>query len=394
MRRKEIYSKSHPTPKLVEEDAGLFHKKMNIAHSLSKVAIEGQRFLDGDENARKALVASARELVAVAEDPVESLLWNIWALPTRNVAARIAVDLKIFETAVVDDGRPKTITDLAAPTGASPSLVKRIARICASMRMILEKQPELYEPNNLTRLLAQKEYAAAIIFCFDCTQLSFAQLPAYLKSTKFQNPENTLDGPFQLAHNCGQAFGWLMEHPNVFQAFHLYANMLWIHRPSWLDMYSVRGKLVHELIDGEASSFVDVGGGTGQILQDFQVRVPEYTGRLILQDRPETVKGAHAYFMRYILHDWPDEQCRAILGHLKDVMTPHYSRILINDCVLADKEAAWQHVSLDLFMMAQTSAQERTESEWRSLIGSCGLKVVHVYNKGEGNEGLIEVSLE
>jgi hypothetical protein len=45
-------------------------------------------------------------------------------------------------------------------------------------------------------------------------------------------------------------------------------------------------------------------------------------------------------------------------------------------------------------MMALASAQERTESEWRDLIESCGLKISGIYNKGQGNEGLIEVVLE
>jgi SAM-dependent methyltransferase len=334
------------------------------------------------------------------------------------------VELKIFETIVQDGGRPKTATELAAPTGASEALVKRVARTVASAGMLDEKAPGIYVPNSLTALLAQPEYAAGIIFCFDCTQPSFAQLPRYLRETKFQNPENTINGPFQYAHNFdGHAFGWLMQHPKVFQAFHSYANMLWQHRPSWLDMYPVHEHLVQGLKDGTASALVDVGGGTGQIVKDFQQRIPEYRGALILQERseviaaaketglgkgefsriqlqthdffePQPIKGARAYFMRYILHDWPDEQCRIILGRLKDALEPGYSKILINDCVLADQEAAWQHVSLDLFMMAQTSAQERTESEWRQLIETCGLKVAGIYNKGSGNEGLIEVVLE
>jgi hypothetical protein len=62
--------------------------------------------------------------------------------------------------------------------------------------------------------------------------------------------------------------------------------------------------------------------------------------------------------------------------------------------VIADQKAAWQHLSLDLFMMALVAAQERTESEWRNLIEGCGLKITNIYNKGEGNEGLIEVELE
>ena len=76
------------------------------------------------------------------------------------------MDLKIFETAALNDGRPKTNSELAAPTGASPTLVKRIARTCVSMHMLDEKGPGVYVPNDLTRLLALPEYAAGIIFWF------------------------------------------------------------------------------------------------------------------------------------------------------------------------------------------------------------------------------------
>ncbi|KAF2874397.1 putative O-methyltransferase [Massariosphaeria phaeospora] len=375
--------------------------------------------MDGDPEARQRLVASARALLTAAETPVESLLWNVWAQTTRTVAARIAVDMKIFETAVRDNGSTKTNEELAATTGASPALVKRITRICASMNMLNEQGPGIYAPNDLTRLLAQSEYAAGIIFCFDCTQQSFAQMPAY-RSTKFQNPE--FDGPFQYGNKWeGHAFGWLAQHPDVFH-FHGYVHALRSHRPSWTEMYPVKEHLIDGLkAEGDASALVDIGGGTGQILQDFSTAFPGYTGRLVLQEllevigaatamgvaegkrielqvhnffEPQPIQGARAYFMRSVLHDWPDEQCRTILGRLKDVMEPGYSRILIDDCVVADEQAAWQHMSLDLFMMALAASQERTEREWYRLIESCGLKIAAIYNKGEGNEGLIEVVLE
>lgn len=48
---------------------------------------------------------------------------------------------------------------------------------------------------------------------------------------------------------------------------------------------------------------------------------------------------------------------------------------------------------MDIFMMNQVSSRERTEREWRELIGSCGLEVTGIYNKGDGNEGLIEAIL-
>lgn len=61
---------------------------------------------------------------------------------------------------------------------------------------------------------------------------------------------------------------------------------------------------------------------------------------------------------------------------------------------MADEKATWQHVALDIFMIAQLSAQERTESEWHALVESCGLKIAGIYNKGEGNEGVVEIVAE
>jgi hypothetical protein len=113
-------------------------------------------------------------------------------------------------------------------------------------------------------------------------------------------------------------------------------------------------------LDGDASTLIDVGGGVGQNLQDFTQDVPQYKGQLVLQElpgvigaakaagvgddqrielqehdffTPQPIRGARAYFLRSVLHDWPDEQCRQILGNLKDVMTPGYSKILLSECV-------------------------------------------------------------
>lgn len=53
----------------------------NVARILSQLASEGDEFLNGNsEKARLKLVDYARELVFAASSPVETLLWNIWAL--------------------------------------------------------------------------------------------------------------------------------------------------------------------------------------------------------------------------------------------------------------------------------------------------------------------------
>ena len=63
-----------------------------ITQALQKVQADGQNLTNGDPSARANLVASARKLLTAAETPVESLLWQVWALPTRTVAARTAIE--------------------------------------------------------------------------------------------------------------------------------------------------------------------------------------------------------------------------------------------------------------------------------------------------------------
>jgi hypothetical protein len=55
-------------------------QKERIQDAIDQVAMKGKDFHKGVPAARESLIASARELLAVAESPLKTLLWNIWAL--------------------------------------------------------------------------------------------------------------------------------------------------------------------------------------------------------------------------------------------------------------------------------------------------------------------------
>lgn len=66
-------------------------------------------------------------------------------------------------------------------------------------------------------------------------------------------------------------------------------------RLGWMDrgLYPVEENLANGVSKEEdAVLLVDVGGGTGQNLQDFRGKYPRLRGRLILQDKPEVIKTA------------------------------------------------------------------------------------------------------
>lgn len=78
------------------------------------------------------------------------------------------------------------------------------------------------------------------------------------------------------------------------------------------------------------------------------------------------------------MHDWPDDRCIIILDHIIKVMDKD-SVILIDDMVLPNQGAHWRATQLDLTMMAELAAMERTEKQWYSMLDAAGLKVRQIY---------------
>lgn len=107
----------------------------------------------------------------------------------------------------------------------------------------------------------------------------------------------------------------------------------------------------------------------------------------------QPVKGARAYYMHSCLHDWPDDVCQTILAQVTKAMKPGYSKFLINENVIPSTEANWQTSGLDLMMMSLFSSKERTLKDWTRLLEGGGLRIVNVWEHGEGVEALIECEL-
>ena len=153
--------------------------------------------------------------------------------------------------------------------------------------------------------------------------------------------------------------------------------------------------------DENAPLLVDVGGGLGFDVSEFHDRFLNLRGQLILQDlpaaidnvkdlssdikvmkydffTPQPIKGARAYYLRQILHDWPDKQSRQILEIIRDAMSPE-SVLLINENDMPAENAALYSANIDLSMMALFSSLERTQAQWVELVESAGFDVVKVW---------------
>lgn len=103
--------------------------------------------------------------------------------------------------------------------------------------------------------------------------------------------------------------------------------------------------------------------------------------------------GSRAYYMHSVLHDWPDDVCRNILVRVTKAMIPGYSRLLINENVIPATGADWQATAEDIMVMITSSALERTQAHWQSLLESAGLKIHNIWSVEGGLESIIECEL-
>lgn len=194
-------------------------------------------------------------------------------------------------------------------------------------------------------------------------------------------------------------------------------------KANWYDpgFYPVAERLI-EGFDSPSSDvlLVDVGGGRGHDVSSFTAQHPTHPGRVILQDRepviagvlestdstsrpfeaqahdfftPQPVRGARAYSLHSILHDWSDEDGVKILQNLVPALQKGYSRVLLNEIVVSEERPTLAATNMDLMMLAHFAVRERTEKEWREILGLAGLRVVRVYTYPGVAESLIEAEL-
>lgn len=92
------------------------------------------------------------------------------------------------------------------------------------------------------------------------------------------------------------------------------------------------------------------------------------------------MKGARVYYMRGVLHDWPDAEAVKILRQLKPAMDRSTSKLLVHDHVLSEDYCHNpQTTAYDLTMMVKIAGLERSEAMWRSLMDQAGFRIVKIW---------------
>lgn len=298
-----------------------------------------------------------------------------------HIAAKLGLADKLA------DG-PKSAVELAGPSALHAPSLHRLMRTMASLGLLTEGERLRFSLTKLGEALRSDAPGSArstlLMTGSSWVGSGFANLLHCLQTgrTGFEKAQGM---PF---------FDYLAQHPEDASVF----------SEAMVGLHGAEPPAVAAAYDFSMfETVVDIGGASGNMLAVILGRYPEPRG--VLFDRPHVVvdaeklfkangvagrvtveagdfflsvpSGGDAYVLSHILHDWNDEQCLTILGRCRKAMKPD-GRLLIVEMVLPPGDAPHPGKILDMVMLALIGGQERTETEYASLLHKAGFRLSRV----------------
>ena len=324
---------------------------------------------------------------AIAPTAVPALVQLIQMCAGGWVAAAAYGAAKLGLADHLADG-PRSALELAAATGTHPPALYRFMRTLAGFGILTEQDGQRFALTTLGEALKSDAPGSA-----RATLIAFGG-PAFWRTWEeivysLETGKPAFDKVWGLP-----MFDYLARHPE--EASHFSQAMVGFHGsepPTVAEAYDF----------SRIQTVIDIGGATGNMLAALLSRHPLLRG--VLYDLPHVVgdapallqargvgsrvtietgsffervpAGGDAYLLSHIIHDWSEEQCLTILGHCRAAMRPD-GRLLIVETVLPEGDVPHQGKLQDLVMLMFPGGQERTESEYRELLGKAGFRLNRV----------------
>ena len=283
---------------------------------------------------------------------------------------------------------PLPATELAKRSGLNPLSVTRGLRALAAFGAFQEVSPGVFSNTAVSDLYRDRQGSLrnAVLFWGDEHLLKSAAALGHSMET----------GESSFCHVFGESFwDWTRRHPSQNEMFNR-------------ALAALRSD-EHQQIAGAynwtgVSTVVDVGGGAGSLLAATLEKHPGIRGVLVEQpevlpdadrllskrsvrDRCEFVGGSffnaipaagEVWTLCQVLHDWPDEECRAILGRCRDAIRDT-DRLLVIEMLTVPCEPNPGLAMLDMMMLLYFGeARQRTVAEYEALFSAARFELTRV----------------
>ncbi|KAL0952726.1 hypothetical protein HGRIS_006959 [Hohenbuehelia grisea] len=328
--------------------------------------------------AANIISAASLQLAAIMTPPPISM-YSVIGGPFNAAALRVCLESHVTE--ILREGGPRGLTpeQIAAINGQDPKKLGRYLRTLATHHIYREVEPNVFTNNRLSSTLDTLKPVKDILS--DPSKKNenthgFAALAGHHLDETFKAASysweaslgiseadwtDTSKTPFNTAYKTSETFWKYLERPE--EAFR--------QRRFGLGMQGVQAlqppEAIHTAFDWKSldkkSVVVDVGGGVGTsvlnlvnryshinfVVQDLP-GVIEDAKKVWAEKNPEAIKDgrvkleAHdffasqthqpaVFFMKQILHDWPDHACAKILTQLRNAAGPDTKLVLMDSII-------------------------------------------------------------
>ncbi len=288
---------------------------------------------------------------------------------------------------------PRPSDDIARDAGVHAPSLYRVLRMLASVGLFAEAPGGLFGLTPVSRLMRSDEPGSLRNMCI--MQLDHWQAVSYVELA-----HSIQTGGDAVSHAFGKtAFELLKSMPESLQIFQL--------AMTDFSRMSIEAILPVSKFSS-LRRLADVGGGHGTVLGRILEHYPSLNG--VLYDLPEVTAGApasgsfdnvggrvtiesgsffervpfgcDAYLMKHIVHDWGDDQCRQILGHMRAELSkaaPANGRVYLIEMIAPEGPEPSPAKMLDIEMLVATiGGKERTAAEFAELFRSTGFELVSI----------------
>ena len=313
------------------------------------------------------------------------------------VSQAIYVVAKLGIADLLKDGS-KSCEELAKATGTHTQSLSRVMRALASVGVFIEIDAGRFGLTPLAGPLQTGVHDSMRAWAIMLGEESYRAWGELLYSVKTGEP--AFDHVYEM-----RRFEYLGQHPEAADVFNTAMTALFGR---------VHAAVVKAYPFSGFTKVVDVGGGNGFLITLILKANPQVTGVLfetpaVIQDaknhieaaglaaRCDTVAGdffesipggGDAHLLGHVIQSFDDDRSVTILRNCRRAMAKQGKLLLVEPVIAPGNVPSFAKL-LDLHMLVVTGGRQRTEAEYRTLLGAAGLLLTNVLLT-ESEESVIE----